>query len=360
MAYVLLEEPKNRELVLRGIYMSDYTGKMIIDKARGQWPGILQALGVDANYLKNKHGPCLICGGKDRFRFDDKDGRGTFYCNQCGAGDGIQLLRIYHGWDFLTAIEQISCVLGISVESRSHANKPRHIGDVLGKVVDSIESSQADSGSMNYRRRALEKTWQETRPITFKDPVDGYFQARGIKLSDFPRVLRFHPSLPYYDDDRNFLGFFPALVALVQDTTGQGITLHRTYLGDACKADVPEPKKIMSPVISGATNGAAIKLYEPIDGQVVLAEGIETAFAIYVSTQLPVWATVSANGMERVVLPSHVKEVMIAIDNDVSGRGQKAGSKLAERLLSEGRKVTRIMPHKVGSDFANLLVEKSQ
>ena len=47
------------------------------DRARGRWPGILTALGVPAKALRNRHGPCPVCGGKDRFRFDDKGGAGN-------------------------------------------------------------------------------------------------------------------------------------------------------------------------------------------------------------------------------------------------------------------------------------------
>jgi len=340
--------------------MSDYTSNMTIDKARGQWVGILKSLGIDANHLKNKHGPCPVCAGRDRFRFDDIEGRGTFYCNQCGAGDGIKLLRLYHGWDFPTVIERVACVLGVSLKSR-HTTEPKHITCALIKVIDSIKAPQSDSSSIEHRQKSLaslKKTWQEAKAITFNDPVDCYFQARGIKLTHFPEVLRFHPSLPYYDDNGKFLGLFPALVALVQDEKGQAVTLHRTYLGDGCKANVLKPKKLMSAITPGASSGAAIKLYEPIDGKLVLAEGIETAFAIHVATQLPVWATVSANGLEKVVLPLEVTEVTIAVDNDESGRGQEAGEKLAERLLNEGRQVKRAMPPLVGSDFADILVEE--
>src|SRR5690348_13963485 len=56
-----------------------------VDRARGRWREILPCLGVETRYLTNKHGPCPLCGGKDRFRFDDKNGDGTYYCNQCGA-----------------------------------------------------------------------------------------------------------------------------------------------------------------------------------------------------------------------------------------------------------------------------------
>ncbi|GEM_PF-3829249 len=40
--------------------------------ARGHWPRILPALGL--NVVKNRHMPCPVCGGTDRFRFDDQEG----------------------------------------------------------------------------------------------------------------------------------------------------------------------------------------------------------------------------------------------------------------------------------------------
>ena len=64
--------------------------------ANGRWKEILSALGVDPATLKNHHGPCPGCGGKDRFRFDNLNGDGTFICSQGGlgetAGDGFELL----------------------------------------------------------------------------------------------------------------------------------------------------------------------------------------------------------------------------------------------------------------------------
>ncbi|MFA6304009.1 MAG: toprim domain-containing protein, partial [Legionella sp.] len=87
---------------------------------------------------------------------------------------------------------------------------------------------------------------------------------------------------------------------------------------------------------------------------------IETALALHAAIQIPVWATVSATGMESIIIPDDVTEVIIAIDKDANGRGQIAGSKLSKRLLSEGRIVTRLMPSTVGYDFADLLVEENQ
>jgi putative DNA primase/helicase len=66
----------------------------------GRWPGVLNALGMPSHYLTGKHTPCPICGGKDRFRFLDTGGRGTFICNQCGDGNGFTLVMWWKGVTF--------------------------------------------------------------------------------------------------------------------------------------------------------------------------------------------------------------------------------------------------------------------
>ena len=85
------------------------------ETARGNWPHVLKQCGVHGRFLKNSHGPCPGCGGEDRFRFDDKDGRGTFYCNQRTppAGDGFDLLRHVHGWTFPETVREVAAALGI-------------------------------------------------------------------------------------------------------------------------------------------------------------------------------------------------------------------------------------------------------
>lgn len=162
--------------------------------------------------------------------------------------------------------------------------------------------------------------------------------------------------MSYYNDDKKFEGKFPALLALVQDKENHAVTLHRTYLGNGCKANVLKPKKLMSPKLPGASIGAAIKLYEPRDNRLALAEGIETSLAFSVATKLPVWATISAVGMENILLPPYIREVIIAIDNDKSERGQQAAYQLKKRLLTEGRAVKCVTPPSVGNDFADMLL----
>lgn len=88
--------------------MSYYNKDEISHAARGQWKCVLtQLFGVDSRLLSGKHCECPSCGGKDRFRFDDKDGTGSYYCNGCGAGDGLSLAVKVHG-DFYGAVKAIA------------------------------------------------------------------------------------------------------------------------------------------------------------------------------------------------------------------------------------------------------------
>ena len=68
--------------------------------AEGKWYYILSSLKIPDSFLHGKHGPCPLCDGKDRYRWDNKDGRGTFFCNQCGSGDGFTMLMRFHNWSF--------------------------------------------------------------------------------------------------------------------------------------------------------------------------------------------------------------------------------------------------------------------
>jgi putative DNA primase/helicase len=82
------------------------------DRARGRWSGILPALGIGESFLTGKHGPCPLCGGKDRWRWDNLEGRGTRICSKCGAGDGVALVMRKNGLDFCEAAKQSEKMIG--------------------------------------------------------------------------------------------------------------------------------------------------------------------------------------------------------------------------------------------------------
>ncbi|EOV0981936.1 primase-like DNA-binding domain-containing protein [Edwardsiella piscicida] len=84
-----------------------------VNLARGHWLHILSALGM--KIVKNRHQPCPICGGdarSDRFRLDDLEGRGTWYCNRCGSGDGLRLVEKVFGVLAVEAADKVNAVIG--------------------------------------------------------------------------------------------------------------------------------------------------------------------------------------------------------------------------------------------------------
>ncbi len=57
--------------------------------------------------------PARNVGGKDRFRLDDLDGRGTWICSQCGNGDGLELVKLVTGYNVRKAAQQVAQVLNV-------------------------------------------------------------------------------------------------------------------------------------------------------------------------------------------------------------------------------------------------------
>lgn len=120
--------------------------------ATGRWREILSCAGVDHSVMDGKHHPCPLCGGTDRFRFDDKEGRGTWFCNQCGgsdhsggAGDGLELAHRLNGGSFPDTLKMVAQIIGVTTDTPSQKKiKPREVkaydyhnadGDVLFQVV---------------------------------------------------------------------------------------------------------------------------------------------------------------------------------------------------------------------------------
>jgi len=291
------------------------------DRAQGRWSGILPALGIGESFLTGKHGPCPLCGGKDRWRWDNLEGRGTWICSKCGAGDGISLVMQKNGWDFREAARQIETVIGSAPE-----DPPKR------------ERSDRD------KREAMNNLWRSSKAVDVDDPVGRYLYRR-VGLMSFPPCLRTAYNLRYYSDCPSF---HPAMIAMVTGSDGAPTTLHRTYLtDDGRKAPVIEPRRLMPGNVS---KGAAIRL-GPAGNVLGIAEGIETAFSATALFDVPCWAAVNAGMLAAWQPPSQARRIIIFGDNDPSYAGHAAAYALARRLGTRQRVVEVEIPHKVGTDW---------
>jgi phage/plasmid primase-like uncharacterized protein len=320
--------------------------------ARGRWLDLLPRLAPhlgEAVARHPQHVPCPVHGGKDGFRlYDDAPETGGGICNTCGAfADGFKLLQWASDWAFRETLDAVADALGITpgatVAPLRRAPAPAH----------PVTPPQPEPRKVARLRRLR----GESSPASSDDPVARYLAGRGVGLDGVAEnTILTHPALGCWQGGQ-IVNQWPAMLALVMGPDGHPVALHATYLDPANpgkKAPVPSPRKLFA-AGRGMTRGAAVRLYPMNGDRLAVAEGIETAMAVHALSGLPCWATISAGGLERVVLPTAAREVFICADHDENGTGQRAAERLAERLLAEGRVVRTALPPKPGTDFLDML-----
>ena len=268
--------------------------------ARGKWDGIIVQL-IGEHAVSRKHGPCPICAGKDRYRYDNKRNDGDWFCNVCGVGDGFKLLQDALGISFAEAARQVDRIVN-------------NIEAVPFKPV--IDTEQ--------RRNKLNALWAEgDKPFVAWE----YLKKRGINggLLEDACDIRGHPRLALYDGTVK-LGDYPAMLALIRNAKGEPVSIHRTYI----MPDGSKQKKIMPPIET--ITGGCIRLAEP-QTSLAFAEGIETALAMWQLSGIPCWATISAHGMTQIKsIPKQITHVYLCADNDLSFVGQAAAFEAAKYM----------------------------
>lgn len=242
----------------------------------------------------------------------------------------------------IKAFERVEIVLAARERIR------RRSGKVLIRYIWSVRRLTAKEEEIRLEKReklcsrnlaeAISTRWQIAKRFDPRDfrqkPLLAYLQGRGIADGD----IRFYEDIRFENGvlDPESKRWFPAMTAAVRDVNGRLVTLHRTLLSSfGTKADVAAPKRLMKLPKDRTISGCAIHIGEPQE-TLALAEGIETALSVAVSTNLPCWACICAHGLEAVELPPTVREVLIFADKDRSNTGECSAQRLAQRLSAQG------------------------
>jgi len=284
------------------------------NEAKGRWYGILSQF-IESEYLTGKHTRCPICGGVDRFRWDNKDDNGGYYCNSCGSGSGIHLLSQHQGIGYPDAWRLVEKVIGtVKLEVKKVIDESERVREIL---------SGCEPGG---------------------DFVKNYLISRG--LNDYPESL--FKGVYWLEGEKH-----EAIIA--RASKGNKLAgIHATFIKNGIKI-----ARRMYAMQKGSMTGSAIRLHMLNGGDaLVIGEGIETSLSAAEITGLPAWAAMDSGKLETVEIPDQVKRIVIAADNDYSYTGQAAAYALAKRLKLAGKIVEVIMPEIIGEDFNDEIKRK--
>jgi hypothetical protein len=223
--------------------------------------------------------------------------------------------------DLIAANRGLDAVRDILDEARTFLSLPKP------EVVD--RQPPAPAGSPEAARRLFAGSKRILGTV-----AETYLRERSITDLRSCTALRFHPRCFYRHDGPAELGArddWPAIIASITDIAGNMAGAHRTWLDPSgrMKAQVPTPRRAMGNLL-----GNAVRFGKALD-VMAAGEGIETMLSLRsILPTLPIAAALSANHLAALVLPTTLRRLYIARDNDPAGR--RAAETLAQRTQGSG------------------------
>lgn len=258
-------------------------------KANGQWQNILSNLGAEVPL--NTHTACPHCGGKDRFRFDNKDGNGTFICNQCGSGDGLDLVQRVLGVSVTEAAKEVAGMIGIDTRSEY---PPAYRSHKVKAQQDALRAQQAEKQAneqIEKHKRFIERYNCAIGNIQLGE--SNYLKAKGLHGFEMDLLLDGSLIIPLVDARGKITG--------AQTIKPNG---EKRLLADSIKS------------------GSYYQINEPVAvTTVIIAEGLATAITCHlIQPEALTVAAIDAGNLIHVAKAMRSQfptaNIIIAADND--------------------------------------------
>ncbi|WP_075180617.1 TOPRIM and DUF927 domain-containing protein [Pantoea sp. 1.19] len=280
--------------------------------AAGRWPHVLAGLSIDVPDSPRRHAACPACGGSDRFRFDD-NGRGSHICNQCGAGDGLDLIAKVNQCDATEAAKLAADVMGIdyrATQSPEEASQRKQQAESMRHRREQERQKQA-ADEAEQRRNTFARLFSE-RLQSSAQGESVYLSGKGLAGFTFP-----------------ILPDGSLLLTLVDDS------------GEVVAAQNITPRGEKRLLTGSAKRGA----YHAVNAtaapeSVLIAEGLATALSIHLMR--PDALTVAAVDAGNLLPVAEVMrrrypdaQIVIAGDNDYHDDEQPNTGKLAAEKAAQ-------------------------
>jgi putative DNA primase/helicase len=271
------------------------------------------------------------------------------------APDGF-LIYSHAGDDFRECRDHVRGRLGLPRwepgDEQRRGVPPQHVDkwDLAATEIEAAEGPRAWTKDEIGRILKARRIWEEAQ-----DPrgtlAERYLREhRRLDLPDdlAGRVLRFHPSCPWKNEDTGNLDRMPALIVPFRSIDDDAITgIHRIAL----KPFVAKPDRRML----GTVRRAAIKL-DSIGEKLTIGEGIETCMAARQFGYVPAWALGSTGGISFFPIIDGVKTLLILGEHgEASARAIKL---CGPRWKNAGRRVRLAMPDPEFSDLNDVLIAR--
>lgn len=248
-----------------------------------------------------------------------------------------------------------------------HGSRIEWLAQVEGMTkVEAMNALQDWSGPASMQQQqdiearcafALE-TWNAAQPFVGTIAERYLSETRGIDISKLPptihEALRFHPRCIF-----GARTYKPCLIALMRDpVTDTPVGIHRIGLAQEDSAVVKLDRMALGRM-------GVVKLW-PMNGeQLVVGEGIETTLAAatrisYRSAPLtPAWSAVAKGGLGRLPVIPGITQLILLVDHDENGDGQKAAEHCRQIWRAAGRAVVPLIPKQVGFDFNDVVLGRA-
>jgi DNA polymerase len=200
--------------------------------------------------------------------------------------------------------------------------------------------------------------WDQAQPLAGTLGERYLAETRGIDIGKLPLMihdaLRFHPRCPF-----GARTYQPCLIALMRDPeTDAPVGIHRIGLAVENDAVIKTNRMALGRM-------GVVQLW-PLNGdtRLVVGEGLETTLAAatrisYGGTLLtPAWSAIARGGLGRLPVLPNVQHLILLVDNDENGEGQKAAEHCRQTWRVMGRDVVALLPKQLGWDFNDVVMRR--